>query len=192
MSNVQGWSCLFEFSSLKYFRMTIYESDAANKNAVIEAFKVFGFVPKPGYHFHHPTPFGSIARYRCDAGDRWNRRIDNFDLTTHDITCQTDGSWTENWPTCADITQCPDPTSLAYPEEIETTWEAGESLDYLTKIAWKCKDRRFLIQRIGDETTRGETIENECLWYSNYSFPPSDLECILTYCDQVVIPLDDS
>ena len=46
--------------------------------------------------------------------------------------------------------------------------------------------RRYLIQRIGDDTTRGETIENECLWYSNYTFLPSDLECILTYCDQVL------
>ena len=84
------------------------------------------------------------------------------------------------------ITECMDPTSLDFPEEIETTWQAGDSTDFLTKISWKCKDRRFLIQRIGDETTRGETIENECLWYSNYSFLPNDLECILTYCDQVI------
>ena len=70
-------------------RLTIYESDtASSNNAVIEGFKVYGFVPKSGYHFHHPTPMGSIARYQCDAGNRWNRRIDNFDLTTHDVTCQ--------------------------------------------------------------------------------------------------------
>ena len=70
-------------------RLTIYETDTTNSNnAVIEGFKVHGFIPKSGYHFHHPTPMGSIARYQCDAGSRWNRRIDNFDLTTHDVTCQ--------------------------------------------------------------------------------------------------------
>ena len=98
---------------------------------------------------------------------------------------QTDGTWTGDWPTCADITSCPDPTTLDHPDEIETTWTTGDSTDFQTNITWKCKDRRYLIQRIGNETTRGETIENQCLWYSNYTFLPSDLECILTYCDQV-------
>ena len=70
------------------FRMTIYATDRSNNNAIIEGFKVYGFLPKSGYHFQHPTPMGSIARYQCDAGNRWNRRIDNFDLTTHDVTCQ--------------------------------------------------------------------------------------------------------
>ena len=74
---------------------------------------------------------------------------------------------------------------MDYPDEIETTWTTGDSTDFQTKITWKCKDRRYLIQRIGNETTRGDTIENQCLWYSNYTFLPSDLECILTYCDQV-------
>ena len=101
-------------------------------------------------------------------------------------TSQSDGTWTGDWPTCADITSCPDPTTLDYPDEIETTWTSGDSTDFQTKITWKCKDRRYLIQRIGDDTTRGDTIENECLWYSNYTFLPSDLECILTYCDQVL------
>ena len=100
-------------------------------------------------------------------------------------TSQSDGTWTGDWPTCADITSCPDPTTLDHPDEIETTWTTGDSTDFQTKITWKCKDRRYLIQRIGNETTRGETIENQCLWYSNYTFLPSDLECILTYCDQV-------
>ena len=68
--------------------MTIYATDRSNNNAIIEGFKVYGFLPKSGYHFHHPPPMGSIARYQCDAGNRWNRRIDNFDLTTHDVTCQ--------------------------------------------------------------------------------------------------------
>ena len=101
-------------------------------------------------------------------------------------TSQSDGTWTGDWPTCADITSCPDPTTFDYPDEIETTWTSGDSTDFQTKITWKCKDRRYLIQRIGDDTTRGDTIENECLWYSNYTFLPSDLECILTYCDQVL------
>ena len=96
---------LVEFKFFKHCRMTVYDTDASNHNSVIEGFRVFGFIPKPGYHFHHPTPMGSIARYECDAGSRWNRRIDNFALTTHDVTCQTDGTWTENWPTCIDITQ---------------------------------------------------------------------------------------
>ena len=74
---------------------------------------------------------------------------------------------------------------MDHPDEIETTWTTGDSTNFQTKITWKCKDRRYLIQRIGNETTRGETIENQCLWYSNYTFLPSDLECILTYCDQV-------
>ena len=71
-----------------FFRMTIYATDRSNNNAIIEGFKVYGFLPKSGYHFQHPTPMGSIARFQCDAGNRWNRRIDNFDLTTHDVTCQ--------------------------------------------------------------------------------------------------------
>ena len=120
------------------FRMTIYETDSSNNNAVIEMFKVFGFIPKPGYHFQHPTPHGSIARYQCDAGSRWNRRIDNFDLTTHDVTCQEDGTWTENWPTCADITECPDPTSLDYPGGENHHHHHHPLLFFLSSYLYRC------------------------------------------------------
>ena len=43
----------------------------------------------------------SIARYECNAGPPFNRRRDNFSLTTHDVTCQEDATFTEEWPTCA-------------------------------------------------------------------------------------------
>ena len=50
-------------------------------------------------------------------------------------------------------------------------------------LRWRCKDRRYLIQRAGMNETRNETIANSCLWYSNYTWPPSELCCVLTYCD---------
>ena len=50
-------------------------------------------------------------------------------------------------------------------------------------LRWKCKDRRYTIQKLGQPETSNDTILTSCLWYSNYSFPASQLECVLTYCD---------
>ena len=39
-------------------RLTIYDTSAANDNAVIEQIKVYGTFPDPGYHLQIPTRIG--------------------------------------------------------------------------------------------------------------------------------------
>ena len=54
---------------------------------------------------------------------------------------------------------------------------------------WRCKDPKHLIQKRGAPESRNETIDSECLWTSNYTISPSDLECIISFCvDEPVIP----
>ena len=44
-----------------------------------------------------------------------------------------------------------------------------------------CKDRRFLIKSAGGNLS--ESIEASCEWSKSFSLMPSDLECVVTYCD---------
>ena len=53
----------------------------------------------------------------------------------------------------------------------------------MTISRWKCKDDRYLVRR-KDTTEWGADLKNaQCLWYSNYSYNPSNLECVLRYCN---------
>ena len=47
---------------------------------------------------------------------------------------------------------------------------------------WKCKDPKHLIQRKGSPKSRNETIESKCLWTSNFTIDPTELECIISFC----------
>ena len=47
---------------------------------------------------------------------------------------------------------------------------------------WKCKDPKHLIQRKGSPESRNETIESKCLWTSNFTIDPKELECIISFC----------
>ena len=40
-----------------------------------------------------------------------------------------------------------------------------------------------MIKRIEDTSPPEETLTTTCLWYKNYTVLPSELECVLTYCD---------
>ena len=51
---------------------------------------------------------------------------------------------------------------------------------------WKCKDRRYLIREVGSSKSAA-SLSSSCLWYRNYSVLPSQLECVLTYCDEPVL-----
>jgi hypothetical protein len=68
---------------------------------------------------------------------------------TLQVTCLDDFTFSDVWPTCANseyrwksspltlsppVTQCPEPTSLNYTEDIETTWTLGDSIDYLANV----------------------------------------------------------
>ena len=43
------------------------------------------------------------------------------------------------WPKCSYVTQCPDPTSFMTPEQVETTWNTGDSLNYATTVKYSCQ-----------------------------------------------------
>ena len=47
---------------------------------------------------------------------------------------------------------------------------------------WRCKDRRYNIRFKGDNTTH-LYISATCGWYNTFDINPSDLECVLLYCD---------
>ena len=49
--------------------------------------------------------------------------------------------------------------------------------------SWQCKDRRYLIHIREEDSQPVETMTATCLWYNNYTVLPSELECVLTYCD---------
>ena len=48
---------------------------------------------------------------------------------------------------------------------------------------WSCRDRRYQI-RLAMTSPSQDYLTSTCLWYSNYSILPSDLECTLKFCDQ--------
>ena len=51
----------------------------------------------------NPPDHGKTVIYNCSAGGTYNRRKDNFDLTTYTLTCLKDNKFsTPAWPTCAD------------------------------------------------------------------------------------------
>ena len=59
-------------------------------------------------------------------------------------------------------------------------------------FSWKCADRRYLIRLKGSSANPQWTYQSQCLWYKNYSITPSDLECVITYCDNpITSPNDD-
>ena len=39
-----------------------------------------------------------------------------------------------------------------------------------------------MIQRKGSPKSRNETIESKCLWTSNFTIDPIELECIISFC----------
>ena len=53
---------------------------------------------------------------------------------------------------------------------------------------WKCKDRRHTIRPSAWTTAFGyDSITSECLWTMNYTYTPSNLECILRYCHYPIL-----
>ena len=51
--------------------------------------------------------------------------------------------------------------------------------------SWKCKDRRYLIREIGSGNSARETLEARCLWDETYSPSIDQLECVLSFCDNI-------
>ena len=60
-------------------------------------------------------------------------------------------------------------------------------VDLLTLFRWRCKDRRYLIRESGSSRTPARWASSSCLWYRNFSLLPSQLECVLTYCDSPIL-----
>ena len=52
-----------------------------------------------------------------------------------------------------------------------------------SSLSWKCTDDRFVLRSASSNDWGNDTIEAECEWYSNYSHSPSNLECVLRYCN---------
>ena len=52
---------------------------------------------------------------------------------------------------------------------------------------WRCRDRRYLIRLAGSQDEALTEIDSRCLWYKNYSLTPSDLECVISYCDNATL-----
>ncbi len=47
---------------------------------------------------------------------------------------------------------------------------------------WTCADKRFLISTKTPGVPPAEYIEATCTWYTNYTYSPANLQCVLTYC----------
>ena len=48
---------------------------------------------------------------------------------------------------------------------------------------WKCKDRRYLIKIKGSSDNTSDSVDAACQWNKTYTVTPSDLECVIAYCD---------
>ena len=53
--------------------------------------------------------------------------------------------------------------------------------------SWECKDRRYLIKLINSTKDPVRRMWSSCDWYEQYSFLPSELECVLTFCDNATL-----
>ena len=49
--------------------------------------------------------------------------------------------------------------------------------------SWKCKDDRYVLRGANSNNWGEDTVWAWCQWYSNYSYSPSNLECVLRYCN---------
>ena len=83
--------------------------------------------------------------------------------------------------------QCANPSNLSTSEIVLTTVVTAD-VNYSDSVRWKCKDRRFLIRQKNSGEEPRETYYTACNWSGNFSVYPSDLECIISYCDN---PIDD-
>ena len=74
------------------------------------------------------------------------------------------------------VTFCPNP-KFEGTEQIEVFNAANYNADveFETLIQWKCKDRRYLIRKIGATDEPVDSIEATCTWYKNYTILSSEL-----------------
>ena len=50
---------------------------------------------------------------------------------------------------------------------------------------WACRDRRYKIKKTGAQEATKETRESTCQWSTEYTDPPTTLECHLKFCDNL-------
>ena len=53
--------------------------------------------------------------------------------------------------------------------------------------SWECKDRRYLIKLINSTDEPVRRLYATCDWYEKYDILPTDLECVLTFCDNATL-----
>ena len=83
---------------------------------------------------------------------------------------------------------CPNPTSMKT-DKITLTRSYSSDVAHPTYIYWKCRDRRYLIRKKNNNNEQPRTNRySRCNWSKSYAVTPSDLECLLTYCDNPVSP----
>ncbi len=49
--------------------------------------------------------------------------------------------------------------------------------------SWKCTDDRYVLRSVNSNNWGEDKVWAKCQWYSNYTYSPSDLECVLRYCN---------
>ena len=55
---------------------------------------------------------------------------------------------------------------------------------YFIYFSWKCKDRRYQIkEKSTADSSKTDLLHSSCLWYKNWTILPSNLECVLSFCD---------
>ena len=51
--------------------------------------------------YTYPPIIDSTVRYNCNAGGPFNRRVDNYELYSYELTCMEDNVFSRSeWPTC--------------------------------------------------------------------------------------------
>ena len=66
---------------------------------------------------------------------------------------------------------------------MELTATISTDLNYNDYVYWKCRDRRYRIRTKNTINWPQSVITSRCKWSREISLSPSDLECVLRYCD---------
>ena len=82
---------------------------------------------------------------------------------------------------------CPNPTSMKT-DTMTLTRSYSSDVAHPTYIYWKCRDRRYLIRKKNTNETPRTSRYSKCQWSKSFAITPSDLECLLTYCDNPASP----
>ena len=110
-----------------------------------------------------PPAIGTWITYTCDAGLH-NKYETDFNMSTYRLQCLEDNQFDiPAWPTCVNITYCPDPETLTRTPDIVLAEDYGVRA-FQQKVEWRCDDERYKIAEQSD-SVGADMIVAECTWY---------------------------